>query len=769
MPIDPNDFRTGGALQSAVAASVLRQRDAAAELAPGTQLGIYRVLRELGRGGMAIVYLAERADGEYEQQVALKWMRVAQVDAAAEAQFRRERQALADLRHPHIARLLDGGRSSDGRPWFAMEYIDGEPLDRHCIANKVPLGQRLHRFLEVCAAVAFAHAHGLIHRDIKPSNVLVDADGSAKLLDFGIAQLLDQDDDVAMLAFTPGFASPEQLRGQPLTVASDVYQLGRLLASILSADPRERETVVQGEAQRLTGVHVDASTTTESQVAFPAGLAPDLHAILSCAGASDPGQRYASVEALAQDVRAHLECRPVTARSGGIGYRSGRFVRRNAVATALVAMAATLLLVAAGVFTWRLAQERDRARLEAERAEAGEAFLVSLFRVSDPGVNRGEKLTARQLLERGAQRIEADTRATPAVRARLLQVLAEVNFSLGEYAPTQHLIERALREPTDAQQRISLQALQLWLQQRRGDAAATVAQAPAIIDAVPRGAEYDTLRARVLNAAARAATQTDDPRGVAWQAQALAAAQRAGDAEQQGVAWRTLGFTQEGKGDLRAALESTTRAVQFLSEAMGAGSPEVFSARANRAYLLCELHAVAQALQEIEALHREAVTMIPPEHIASLYIDSTRAWVLSDGGRSEEALAAGLDVIQRCVSVLGEKHMQCGHPMLAVANALRDLDRPAEALPWLERLVRNRRESMGAEHIYTAFAEHWLARVYCQTGRVADGMQLVARVSKRFDEELPADNFDRIEARKTVDLCEAPAAAASPTISATPG
>jgi hypothetical protein len=321
----------------------------------------------------------------------------------------------------------------------------------------------------------------------------------------------------------------------------------------------------------------------------------------------------------------------------------------------------------------------------------------------------------------------------------------------------------------DLSQRLSLQALQLWLQQRRGDAAATVAQAPALIAAVPRDAQFDILRARVFNAAARAASQTGDPRGAAWQAQALEAAQRADNAEQQGVAWRTLGFMQEGAGDMQAALASTTRAVQFLSQATGEGSPEAFSARANRAYLLGEVHDVTRALEEIEALHREAAAVIPPEHIASLYIDATRAWVLRDSGRSEESLVAGLDVAKRCVTALGENHMQCGHAMLTVANALRDLNRPADALPWLERLVRNRRESMGAEHVYTALAEHWLARVYCQTGRRTDGLPLVVRVSRRFEQELPSDNYDRLEAQKTRTLCEAPDVPASSPTSATPG
>jgi predicted Ser/Thr protein kinase len=236
MPIDPRVFQTGGALQGAVAASLLRQREADAELRPGERVGIYRVLRELGRGGMAIVYLAERDDGEYQQQVALKWMHAAQADDAGEALFRRERQALADLSHPHIARLLDGGRSAGGRPWFAMEYIEGEPLDRHCMDSALPLARRLALFRHVCEAVAFAHARGVIHRDIKPSNVLVDRNGNAKLLDFGIAQWLGQHDALATRACTPGFASPEQWRGESVTVASDVYQLGRLLVAILCSD-----------------------------------------------------------------------------------------------------------------------------------------------------------------------------------------------------------------------------------------------------------------------------------------------------------------------------------------------------------------------------------------------------------------------------------------------------------------------------------------------------------------------------------------------------
>jgi hypothetical protein len=348
-------------------------------------------------------------------------------------------------------------------------------------------------------------------------------------------------------------------------------------------------------------------------------------------------------------------------------------------------------------------------------------------------------------------------------------VLAEVNFNLGDYAATQHLLERALREPVDASQRLSQQALGLWTLQRRGETAAAVEQAPAMIEAVPPGAEFDALRAKVLNAAARAAAQTGDARAAAWQSAALDNALRADDIEQQGVALRTLGFLQELNGDNRAALASTTRAAELLAASLGASSPEVFSARNNRGYLLGELGENVQALAEIEALHRDVAAVIPPEHIASIYVDASHAMALRNNGRAAEALTIALDTAQRCIATLGESHMQCGHTMLAVANPLRDLGRPQEAAQWLERLVRNRREGMGADHVYTAYAEQWLARVYCQTGRRDEGLPLATRVAKRFEQELPADNYDRRESLATLALCNAPAAPTAPPGGGTQG
>ncbi|MBL0164324.1 MAG: serine/threonine protein kinase [Xanthomonadales bacterium] len=294
MPIQPSDFQTGGALQSEIAASLIRQRENASLPKAGDSIGSYRIIDELGRGGMAIVFRAERADGEYEQQVALKWMLDSHADPATAELFRRERQSLANLNHPHIARLLDGGRTADGRPWFAMELIEGLPLDQHCIDQSLPVVQRLRLFLQVCAAVAFAHARGLIHRDIKPSNVLVDAESQVKLLDFGIAQLLGEDDGLVVRAYTPGFASPEQGRRETLTVASDIYQLGRLVESMLRPQRQAPATLVDATA-------IGAASEAAAQ---RGSLPVDLDAIIAMSCSEQASARYATADALAHDIRA---------------------------------------------------------------------------------------------------------------------------------------------------------------------------------------------------------------------------------------------------------------------------------------------------------------------------------------------------------------------------------------------------------------------------------------------------------------------------------
>lgn len=699
MPLRPEDLRTGGALQGAVADSLLRQHSAADELARGQRIGAWRVLGEIGRGGMAIVYRAERADGEYQQQVALKWMQGARLGSDAEALFRRERQALADLSHPHIARLLDGGCTAEGRLWFAMEHITGAPLDRYCVEAGLLLAQRLALFLQLCAAVGFAHAHGIIHRDIKPSNVLVDREETVKLLDFGIARLLGEDDRLGEQACTPGFASPEQREGKGLTVASDVFQLGRTLQRLLADLPR-----------------------------LPGG--GDLPAIVACACADEPGRRYASVSLLAADLEAYLQRRPLAARTRRPLYLVRCLARRRPWAIGL--SLATLLAVLAGtlIFTWRLAEERDRARLEAERALAGQDFLVSLFRAADPGANPGQPISTRALLDRGVALVEAQTGAAVHARNQQLQILARVSMSLGDFDRAQSLLDRGFAESDDPVMRLPLWTLQLALLQRRGSTARAVELAPAIIREVPAGAAFDALRARALNTAARAAAQTGDPRAPDWLAQALDAALRAGDLGQQGYGWRTRAFLQEQAGDDAAALASVERALAALIAALGKDAPEVFSARSHRVHLMLELGRAADALAEAESIHEAARPALAREHAAAIYAEGIRALALLANQRFEEANDVAEGTARRCRAALGAGHAHCGNALHAQGRALDALGRPDASLPVWRELLENRRASMGEAHLYTAFAKLRLGQALCSRGAADEGRPLVEQAAQ---------------------------------------
>ena len=468
--------------QQTVKPSFSLSDDAAAEVAldaalEGTVLGAYRLLKRIGAGGMGTVFLAERADGAFERQVAVKVVRRGMDTEQVLQRFQAEREILSRLDHPNIAALLDGGVTPDGRPYLVMEYVDGVSITEFCDRQRLPIERRLELFQAVCHAVHHAHRNLVVHRDLKPSNILVTADGTVKLLDFGIAKLLDDTEDAqltrtGMRALTPAYASPEQLSGEAVTTGTDVYALGVNLYELLAGrrpfealrTPEEmRQQVLSGEAPRpstaITKIPADAEgraapktlETISASRSVPPGrlrqaLSGDLDTICLMAIRRDPAERYGSAEQLAEDVDRHLLGQPVQAQPPSLGYRLGKFVRRHK--TGVAATAVFLLALGATVvfYTDQLQAERDRARVEAETAERVVTFMEELFDLADPEESRGEDITVREVMDEGAERLRTELEDEPAVRARLLDVMGGVYLTLKSSAEAEQVLLQAVED-----------------------------------------------------------------------------------------------------------------------------------------------------------------------------------------------------------------------------------------------------------------------------------------------------------------------------------
>lgn len=433
-------------------------------LEPDALIGPYRVVRPLGQGGMGTVYLGERADGQFEQTVALKLIRAGHDSAAVHRRFLAERQILARLQHANIARLIDGGLTSSGQPWLAMDYVDGAPLLSWCDARRQSVVDRLGVFEQVAEAVRYAHQNLVVHRDIKPSNILVTDGGQARLLDFGIAKVLspapadtrETGDAVATetgVLLTPEYAAPELVRGEPVTTATDVYALGAVLYELVSGhrvhrferrSPVEMVRVICEQEPEPPSVAAkrdpaSAAARNTAPARLYQELRGDLDTIIMTALQKRPSRRYPTVDALLLDLHNYRRGLPISARPASLGYRTRKFIRRHRVGAAAGVTLAVAL--AGGVFA-TLWQARATAR-EAARAEAVKEFLIGLFRTADPAEARGREISARELLALGTTRVDSALAAQPAIREELLGDLARIHRSLGLYEAADTLAQRA--------------------------------------------------------------------------------------------------------------------------------------------------------------------------------------------------------------------------------------------------------------------------------------------------------------------------------------
>ena len=454
----------------------------------GQVLGAYRLVSVIGQGGSGSVWLAERCDGRFEGQAAVKLLNVGLINRAGEERFRREGTFLARLRHPRIAHLIDSGVAKSGQPYLVLEHVNGQCIDRYCDARSLSIEARLRLFLDVLDAVAHAHANLIVHRDIKPGNVLVSVAGDVKLLDFGIAKLVEPGTDweagrpaasgpvtrdVAK-ALTPEFAAPEQLAGGPVTTATDIYALGVLLYLLLTGQhPAGRaarspatliRAIVDTEPPHVSEAVVSPADTLEelTRHAAQCGTTParlqrvlrgDLDTIVAKALKKNAAERYASVTALAGDIQRYLRHEPISARPDTMHYRAARFVRRHAVG---VSMAATVVMVIGGLttlYTARLSAERDRAQRETSKAVKVSELLMQVLTSADPYTIRSQQSgepSVRALLDASVGQVQTELAGQPELQAEMLTMIGRTYRRLGEYDKARTLLEQALASGLEA-------------------------------------------------------------------------------------------------------------------------------------------------------------------------------------------------------------------------------------------------------------------------------------------------------------------------------
>ncbi len=652
----------------------------------GQHVGAYRLVKLLGHGGMGAVYLAERNAGGFTQQVALKLIRSGYEGSDARRRFERERQILSRLQHPAIARLYDGGVLEDGSPWFAMELIEGENLSQWCARWALPVRERAALVLRIAEAVQYAHQQLVIHRDLKPTNILIDKDGGPHVLDFGIAALLDEQDQEATsphtFIHTPEYAAPEQIRGDPHSAATDVFTLGIILFELLvGARPFQQPNATPFKMQRavleLEAPAMQAALPTDPGVltglaaqrgATPAQLrrqlTGDLDLIVHKALEKRPQDRYPSVAAFCEDLRRHLDGRAVQAVPPRFAYRAGKFLRRHRIPVAAGVAIFAVLGIATGV---SLAQARA-ARQEAERAEAVKQFIVSLFQESRPEESDGEPVTAISLLDGGSKRI-AELANQPRTAGELYNSIGNAYLYLGDYATARKRLESALellppegetlrprfdvlvdlvdmashqadiengarwaKEAVELRDRISRVESKWWRRvvaapQFRtyfGDAAQNIES---------RSEDLDLARARLLDYGGTKKPGIELRRAVAMARQA-----RPGEHETRiRIALNDYALALYADDQNEEAVKRLRQLVTDHERRHGVGDPAILRARHNLSLALRKLDQLAEA----EKISREntaiAARVMPSTHPMNAYVMNALAGILRLRGRYREA------------------------------------------------------------------------------------------------------------------------------------
>ncbi len=715
----------------------------------GRRAGPWRAIRELGRGGMGLVYVAERADGGFDQHVALKILRHADDAGEIAMRFLRERQILARLEHPNIARLIDGGLTEDGRPYIAMEQVTGEPITVWCDQCGLGIEERLRLFDRVCDAVQYAHRNLVVHRDLKPSNILVTHEGAVKLLDFGIAGLLGGDpaDPSTTLApqvrvpLTPQYASPEQVLGRPTTTATDVYGLGLVLYELLSgqrpyqvdnADPETMKKVVVG-----TDPALPSRIATGTAVARARGMTPerlrrriagDLDTIMMKALGKEPERRYASVEALREDLLRHRDRVPIRARTAGRFYRLQRLVARHRLGFAVGLGAAVMLVgwaVTLAISVQRERAARHHAEAEARRAQRIQEFTLDTLSAGGPrrttetfsvAGSADPDVKVREILDRAAEKALSGLSDDPVVLASVQQTLGDTLAALGLNAKAEPLLRSAAS-----------------LFEAAGDGQGMVnslASHSIVLDRLGRGQEALEVNQRALDGCL-----AHEGHGMGCHVQSLI---------NEGVVLARMGRLDEAEAVAQEALE--------LLKARDAADPRHLTLLD----LLANIRAREGKREEAEKLRREAyqgaAAQLGAEHPMTVSFAVNLATALSDLGRDAEAVPLRREVLEIRRRELGEEDPRVAFAINNLAYSLRRAGQLDEAEQLFRKAFDIRKRTLGDTHRDTLVSQSGLANLLIERGRAAEAEAIhrqvlaIRRAARPPEEKLVASSLGGLAA-----------------------
>ena len=721
------------------------------------RIGPWRLIEELGRGGMGVVWLAERADGQFEQRAALKLIKRGMDSEAVQARFLRERQILAHLENPCIARLLDGGIADDGLPYFAMEYVEGLPLLRYCAEHDLGLEDRIKLFLDICSAVQFAHRQLVVHLDLKPSNVLITADGTAKLLDFGIAKLLGgeigattQTGDGKDRPLTPAYASPEQLSGAAVSTATDVYALGAILYELLTCRrPHDlSDTPSLAEIRKLLETTAPPAPSKRATADAPVSarrLRGDLDTIVLTALKREPERRYPTVNALAVDLRSYLDGRPIAARRDSVVYRSGKFLLRHRMGVALAGLALFGLFATTAFALW----EAARARTQARQAETVTDFLIDTFRVADPkGAPGGVKLSAVDVLDAGAQRLDAQLSSQPELASRFSAVLGAIYLELGQYDRAIVLLERSLAlqhtaadDPTRANTRTQLARAQY----EKGDYAAAEKNVDIALTVhrVSAGANSAIVAEDLALQGEIARRQGDFKTAQPLLQQALAMsratlkapdAKIAADLNELAVLYSDMHRLDEG-----AAL--TEEALAMFRALYGENHLDVAENLINLGSFRMQAGQVAEALPVLEQATAIYRRLLPADHplLATALVNHARA--LDRLGRYREGEPLYLEALAMQRRVLGEQHPDVAATLNNLAVLHLHLDDFAGAADYSRRALAVWVTQGKPEHPFALGSKANLSVALRESGDLVESERLIREVLAARREQLGEKHF----------------------------